>query len=270
MTAYSSTREVQSGLLRAGYDPGPLDGLFGPKTEAATRVWLNARGKPAAASEGTHPLVAIGFKGAARKLDDIDLPRAGARIGVGEDVIHAVLDVETLGGGWDKQGRPKMLREPHVFYRQLPKHLRARAVAEGLAYQRWGEQPYPRDSYPGLVRAMQIHPEAALRSCSWGLGQILGENFAMIGYGSAAEMVTALLDDEEVHLQMMIDFISAAGLDDELRRRDWAGFARGYNGPAYAKHGYHLRLKSAFEKWQRIPDTPFNIDREADRLELEE
>lgn len=60
-----------------------------------------------------------GFKGRAKRLDDIDLPRIGHRIGVGEDELHAFMDVETSGGGFDPQGRPKILFEPHVFYRNL-------------------------------------------------------------------------------------------------------------------------------------------------------
>ncbi len=57
------------------------------------------------------------FKGAARKLSDLDLPRIGARIGVGEDEIHAIVDVESSGSGFDSQGRPKALYEPHLAYR---------------------------------------------------------------------------------------------------------------------------------------------------------
>ena len=34
-----------------------------------------------------------GFKGRAKKLDDVDLPRIGARIGVGEDELHAFLAI---------------------------------------------------------------------------------------------------------------------------------------------------------------------------------
>ena len=45
------------------------------------------------------------FKGASRRLEDLDRPRLGARIGVGEDEIHALLDVETSGHGFDAQGR---------------------------------------------------------------------------------------------------------------------------------------------------------------------
>jgi hypothetical protein len=61
----------------------------------------------------------IEFRGPAKRLDDIDLPRIGHEIGVGEDEIHAVLTVESSGSGFDAKGRPKMLFEPHVFYRNL-------------------------------------------------------------------------------------------------------------------------------------------------------
>lgn len=203
----------------------------------------------------------MNFKGKAKKIDDIDLPRIGATIGVGEDEIHAVLDVETRGGGFDSKGRPKMLFEPHIFYRELEGAERAEAVKLGLAYPRWGMRRYPRDSYPRLKAAMLINKEAALRSASWGLGQIMGFNHKLAGYDSAEAMVLAFLDDEETHLEAMVAFIRATGLDDELRGHDWRGFARGYNGSGYARHGYHTRLAKAFAKWSRIKDTPFKVDR---------
>ncbi|MCP1548506.1 MULTISPECIES: N-acetylmuramidase domain-containing protein [Methylorubrum] len=54
----------------------------------------------------------------------------------------------------------------------------------------------------------------------------------------------------------MVRFIVTNGLDDELRRHDWAGFARSYNGASYAKHGYHNKLAAALAKWSKIKDTP--------------
>ncbi|HEV7415890.1 MAG TPA: N-acetylmuramidase family protein [Tianweitania sediminis] len=201
------------------------------------------------------------FRGEARPLDDIDLPRLGHRLGVGEDEIHAVIDVEAAGGAWDARGRPKMLFEPHRFYKNLGKgEKRDRAVREGLAYVSWGEKPYPKDSYPRLIQAMAIDETAALKSASWGLGQILGENHAMVGFDTVQEMVLATLDDADRHLEMMVDFILAAKLDDELRAHDWAKFARGYNGPQYAKHGYHTRLQKAFQRWSKIKDTAWSPD----------
>lgn len=197
----------------------------------------------------------INFKGRAKRLDAWDYGRIGRLIGVGEDEVRAVVEVEAAGSGFDAQGRPKMLFEPHVFWRELGEAKRAIAVNQGLAYRRWGEKPYPRDSYPRLAAAMKIDRPAALRSASWGLGQIMGFNHKSAGYATAEAMVTAFLDDEEKHVEAMINFIVSEGLDDEMRGHRWEAFARGYNGPGYAKHGYHTKLAEAFAKWRARPDT---------------
>lgn len=199
------------------------------------------------------------FKGAAKRIDDTDLPRIGHKIGVGEDEIHAVLDIEAAGSGFDSKGRPKMLFEPHIFYRQLKGAQRTRAVNEGLAYLKW-RRNYPKDSYPRLERAMRINETAALKSASWGRGQIMGFNHSASGYATVQDMVRAFMDDEETHLEAMVQFIISNGLDDELRRHDWRGFARGYNGPGYAENGYHTKLAAAYRKWSRIKDTAWSPD----------
>lgn len=197
------------------------------------------------------------FQGTAKRIEDLDLPRVGRLIGVGEDIIHAVIEVESSGSGFDQWGRPKMLFEPHKFYAHLPRIERDKAVRQGLAYPKWGTKKYPSDSYPVLERAMAINPEAALKSASWGLGQIMGENHLLAGYDTVQEMVDAFMEDEDNHLEAMIAFIKATHLDDELRARNWAAFARGYNGAQYAKHGYHLKLAKAYAKWAKIKDTPY-------------
>lgn len=198
----------------------------------------------------------MNFKGIAKRIDDIDLPLIGREIGVGEDEVHAILDVESAGSGFDKLGRPKMLFEPHIFWRELgPGAGRDKAAAQGLAYPRWKPGAYPKDSYPRLAKAMAIDEEAALRSASWGLGQIMGFNCKLAGYPTARAMVEAFCEDEEHHLRAMIRFITSAGLDDELRRHDWAGFARGYNGASFAKNGYDKKLAASYARWQKIRDT---------------
>lgn len=200
------------------------------------------------------------FQGTAKPLDDIDIPRMGWRIGVGEDEVHAFMEVESASSGFDSQGRPKMLFEPHVFYRQLSGKPRREAIRRGLAYRSWGEEPYPSDSYPRLQEAMEIDQSAALKSASWGLGQILGTNHSMVGYDTIEEMVDSFMEDEENHLEAIINFIIAAGIDDDLRAHRWETVARVYNGPGYARHGYHTRLASAYAKWAQIPDTPWEPD----------
>ncbi|MCJ8138623.1 N-acetylmuramidase domain-containing protein [Falsirhodobacter halotolerans] len=200
-------------------------------------------------------MIPFGFKGRALALAAIDIARIGRRIGVGEDEIRAVIEVETSGGGFDRQGRPKMLFEPHVFWRELGAgQKRTAAEGQGLAYPKWGMRPYPANSYPRLELAMKIDARAALRSASWGLGQIMGFNHKAAGYANAGDMVAAFCDAEALHLEAMVAFIASEGLDDDLRRHDWSGFARGYNGAGYAQHGYHTRLAAAFKRWQAIPD----------------
>lgn len=209
------------------------------------------------------------FKGRARRLDDLDLPRAGRMIGVGEDEIHAILEVESRGSGFDSQGRPLILFEPHLFWRELgPGSRRDAAAKAGLAYPKWGAVAYPKDSYPSLVAAMKIDEAAALRSASWGLGQILGANHKAAGYDTVQAFVAAMCDDEEHHLNAMVRFIVSAGLAPKIRAHDWAGFARGYNGPGYAKHNYHGRLAAAYARWSKIKDTPFDLGKAAGETNL--
>lgn len=200
----------------------------------------------------------VNFKGKGKRIEDIDLPRIGKTIGVGEDEIHAVIDAETNGKGFDYKGRPKMLFEPHIFYRELGRG-NDRYLAEhlGLAYPKW-RRNYPKDSYPILEDAMQLNEEAALRSASWGLGQIMGFNHSAAGYPSAKAMVKAFMDDEDNHLEAMISFIIANGLDKHLRNHDWRKFARGYNGKGFAKNGYAKKLAKSYSKWSKIRDTEYN------------
>lgn len=200
------------------------------------------------------------FKGEAKALDALDIPRLAHRIGAGEDELHAFCEVEAAGSGFDTAGRPKMLFEPHVFYRNLTGAKRDEAVAKGLAYRRWGEQPYPRDSYPRIKEAMKIDRTAALLSASWGRGQILGENFSTAGYSSVEQMVNAFMQDEEEHVEAMVKFILANGIDDDIRAHRWETVARVYNGAGYKTHGYHTKLAAAFRKWQGRADQTWAPD----------
>lgn len=198
------------------------------------------------------------FKGKAVRIQDIDLPRIGYHIGVGEDELHAFMDVEAAGSGFDAKGRPKMLFEPHKFYAALRGPQRAAAVAQGLAYPKWGEKPYPSDSYPRLIKAMAIDETAALESASWGLTQILGTYFADIGFASVQEMVQAFMDSEAEHLEATVALLKKWQIDDDLRAHRWATVARTWNGAGYAKNRYDAKLAAAFAKWQNIRDTKWS------------
>lgn len=197
------------------------------------------------------------FRGAAKRLDDIDLPKLGHQLGVGEDELHAFLDVETRGSGFDPQGRPRILFERHKFYKYVPAEKRAEAVNAGLASKTPGGYGKESEQYDKLLRAVAIDRKAALYSCSWGLGQVMGFNHLLAGYSTVDEMVEAFMADEENHLQAAVNFIKNTGLADKLRRHDWAGFANGYNGENYRINQYDEKLADAYRKWSRIKDTPW-------------
>jgi hypothetical protein len=202
--------------------------------------------------------MALAFKGAAKRIDDIDLPKLGAQIGVGEDEIHAFLEAETRGSGFDPQGRPKILFERHKFYKYLPASKRDAAVKAGLASPSAGGYGKESAQYGKLARAIEIDRKAALYSCSWGLAQVMGFNHRLAGYADVEQMVAAFMADEEAHLQAAVNFIKATGLDDELRAHNWAAFARGYNGSDYRRNRYDEKLAAAYAKWSKIRDTPWH------------
>jgi hypothetical protein len=68
-------------------------------------------------------------------------------------------------------------------------------------------------------------------------------------------MVVSFAESEANQLEGMINFIKSAKLDDELRAKNWAGFARGYNGSGYRANQYDTRLAKAYAFWQKKPDT---------------
>lgn len=194
------------------------------------------------------------FVGAKKPLDALDIPRLAHRIDVSEDHLRAFVEVESRAKGFDSKGRPVMLFEPHVFYRCLPAAKRSAAVKAGLAYSKWVPGKYPADSYPRLLKAIEIDEDAALKACSIGLSQVLVENHSQVGYATPQAMWQAFMDDEEAHIEAMVQFILANGIDDDLRASRWEVVARAYNGPRYAENAYHTKMAKAYAKFQKVPD----------------
>ncbi len=200
--------------------------------------------------------VARGFKGAAIRLCLADIQNAAASIGADVPALRSLLEVETSGSGFDDDGRPKALFEPHLFYRFLlarrevgdgPEKL-LRAVDEGLAYEVQGTKPYPPNSYPRIFGACCIDETAALRATSWGLGQVLGDNCNVVRCSTPQALVEAAMDSEAAQLAMVVAYLTANGLAEALRAHDWPRVAAGYNGPAYARGGYDRKLADAYAR----------------------
>ncbi|NUB44735.1 DUF3380 domain-containing protein [Fertoebacter nigrum] len=170
--------------------------------------------------------------------------------------LLAVAEVESGGSAFTDIGGKKMpliLYEYHVFYRWdgLTSAERAEAVKQGLASKSWGAIPYPNTQtarYKLLERAAGINEQAAYAACSWGVGQVLGENGEWLGYGTPKAMAERTMQGVTGQVEVMLAFITKRGLRDELNARDWPAFARIYNGPANVAD-YAPKMARAYKKF---------------------
>ena len=76
----------------------------------------------------------------------------------------------------------------------------------------------------------------------------MGAHWAWLGYASVDALVTQARSGAIGQLRLMALYIDKAGLTDALRKRDWATFARGYNGPAFASNNYDGKLARAYAR----------------------
>ena len=189
-----------------------------------------------------------------KKLSEADIIAVANDLNIEPAALKAVIDVEAAGEGFDKQGRPTILFEPHIFWDELGKihyYTKRTELAKkhkGLLSQKWDKSLYRigGSSHDKLKIAADLHWEAAHKSASWGLGQILGRNAVSIGYPSVKAFIDDMYESEAKQLKAMGMFLKANGLISKLQRHDWAGFARGYNGSAYAKNQYDTKLAAAY------------------------
>lgn len=146
---------------------------------------------------------------------------------------------------------PLIRFEGHYFHRLLGTAKRHQAVAAGLASARAGKVRNPRSQaarWKLLERASRIDRPAALQSTSWGIGQVMGAHWQWLSYASVDDMVARARSGIEGQAELMLRYIRSAGLDRALREGDWQAFARGYNGPAFARHGYDRKLAAAHRR----------------------
>jgi N-acetylmuramidase/Putative peptidoglycan binding domain len=208
------------------------------------------------------------FSGPATPLGDADIENAATQLGCQVAAVRAVIDVESRGGFLPDQ-RPKILFERHYFHRLTDG--RFSAGHPDISHSSWGGYGAGGAAqYDRLHRAIALNRDAALRSASWGSFQIMGDNCKMVGFTNVEDFVAAMVSGAPGHLAAFVKFVKKAALDDELRRRDWAGFARGYNGPNYKANKYDEKLAAAFAFYHAggpHVDSPLPVLRMGDRGE---
>ncbi len=192
------------------------------------------------------------FVGTAFPLSQSGVNETLSASGLGIAELWAVLSVETSGCGYLPDRRPKILFERHVFSR-LTEHRYDAVYADISQPTAGGYGTAGASQYDRLNAAMQLDQAAALKSASWGLGQIMGENFEAAGFSTAEAMASAMTASEDNQLKAMVSFMNAMRLVELLKSHNWAEFARRYNGPNYAANNYDGLLEHFYERCANGP-----------------
>jgi len=204
------------------------------------------------------------------KITREDYEAAGDDIGCEAEVLMAIGEKESgklrdLGlGAFDKQHRPTILYERHYFSKatlgkydkdhhdiSAPKGYRLGATPKrrGVAYDDGEHYGLFSWQYLKLARAYALNRDAALRSCSWGKFQIMGDSYAACGYASADAFVLGMCRSEKEHLAALVGFCKA-NIADALKKKDWQAIAFGYNGNNYKANNYDTDLMINYARFK--------------------
>lgn len=222
-----------------------VDGIVGPKT------WSKIQVAKDSAKKDYHE----------KLLSEQDLIDFASLFKLELPVVKAVNEVESRGEGFLNDGRPKILFEGHVFWRQLKKRDLnpddfLNDYTQNVLYEKWtrtfydgGSGEYHRlEKAAGMSDLQEVH-DAAFASASWGCFQIMGYHFSSLGYSSIDAFVASMYQKEAKHLVAFGRYLEANNLINALKQRDWHTFARGYNGPGYMENNYHIKLENAYQRY---------------------
>lgn len=213
-----------------------VDGVWGTSSRAE---FIHAMTDRSASPILPHELLSI-----AQDLGDVNTKR-----------IKAVADVESNGSGWFNSGLPKILYERHKFWKHTAnKNVSWYSNPNTGDYTMDANKNGINDSWEKLSYAIGKDPLAALKSISIGKFQVLGEYYLQCGYQHPIEMLYAASRDEYAHYAMLRDYIlnvaklKEAFLALSTNPNDNRAFARGYNGKAYERYEYHIKLAKALKE----------------------
>jgi hypothetical protein len=262
----SSVSFLQELLGKIGYQT-PTSGYFGEETEVAVKDFQSKNQLVVDGQVGLKTWTMLFDKTKpADTFGDIflgeqDLQDFAKKYQVELAAVKAVNEVESSGKGFFIDGRPKILFEGHVFWRELksrginPSDF-SNSSNESVLYQGFskkhylgGAKEYERLEHAATISSDPRFREAALSSASWGSYQVMGFHAIPLGYSSVQQFVDEMNKHERNHLEVFGRYILKNGCLAHLQAKNWAKFAACYNGPAYAQNKYDEKMAKAYLKF---------------------
>lgn len=193
------------------------------------------------------------------RLTDDDYKQAAHELGIDVASIKAVIEIEAgqTHQGFYKPNQPIINFDLTMFKKwaarhgiKLGKYSRSNAVVFARPNaKKYGS--YQAAQYERLKSALSIDSIAAIEGTFWGMFQIGGFNWKKCGTESPVDFARRMSTSEKEQLELFVNFLKSNNLVKYLKAKNWAGFALRYNGPSYAKRGYHTRLAKAYSKYKK-------------------
>lgn len=192
------------------------------------------------------------------RLTDEDIEAVARELDVDAAAIHAVVDIEAgrAHSGFNADSTVVINFDLSMF-RSMAKRNKINLSKYSKRYPEVFARPNirkygssQRAQHARLRQAMEIDSLTAIQGTFWGMFQIGGFNWKKCGVKSSEEFVERMGRSERDQLELFANFLRSTGLDKHLRAHNWSAFARGYNGPSYARRGYHTRLARAYAKYK--------------------
>lgn len=189
-----------------------------------------------------------------KKLTIKQIENQANLLGIEAAALKAVIEVECKGSGFNADSTPVILFERHVMQQRLLQNGQSKISDQmmikrpDLCSKSAGGYGLYSAQHGRLNAAAQYHRASALESASWGIGQVMGYHWKSLGYATLQVFINAMYKDEASQLDAMCRYIQVNGLINALKNKDWKAFARGYNGVAYAKNSYDVKLANAYKK----------------------
>lgn len=182
-------------------------------------------------------------------LSDEDFRLVAEELGVEVAAIRAVVEIEagkSMKGFW-APGVPVINFDSQMFARMKSK-APSKAGAKGETVPE-GLSGYALREWTQLINARKTNAQGANMGTFWGMFQIGGFNYKQCGCSTVDEFVRLMAYSELEQLELFAAFITNSGMLEDLRQKNWAAFARKYNGASYKKRGYHTKMAAAYKKY---------------------
>ena len=192
------------------------------------------------------------------KLTDARIAEIARENGIHPAALLAVKLIESgTKSGFIDSGKPQILFEGHVFYKYLKANVKSLdmnklcAQYPNIVYPKWDKSKYfgGEKEWTRLEQARKINMKYANYAASWGMFQVMGFNYKTCGCKSIDEFVEKMCTSQEQQLLLTLNFLKNSNLIVPLQKRQWATFAKGYNGPGFAQNKYHIKLQAAYNNY---------------------